>query len=106
MLQPSDGLVDDYVETMQSNASESAYKDIMLNFVGSELRSSKNKERGYPNYMMLLLFRGGNAHSKISKAVGSHAPHSAALGTTIRGAFGDYNYDKDGHIDYFQPAIV
>ena len=39
------------------------------------------------------------------RSVHTH-PHSAALGTTIRGAFGDYNRDTSGKIDYFQPSVV
>ena len=106
MLQPSDAFVDEYVDTMKKNASETEFKHTMMDFVDTELRYDGSTDRGYPNWMMMLLFKGENARSKLSVQVGAHSPHSAALGTTIRGAFGDYNRDNSGKIDYFQPSVV
>ena len=106
MLQPSDAFVDEYVDTMKKNASETEFKHTMMDFVNTELRYDGSTDRGYPNWMMMLLFKGENARSKLSVQVGAHSPHSAALGTTIRGAFGDYNRDTSGKIDYFQPSVV
>lgn len=106
MVQPSDEMVDMYVQTMEQNASDTEFKNTVVHFVNTELRRKGSVERGYPNYLMLLLFKGKNAREKLSVAVGSHMPHSAALGNTIRGAFGDYNRRSDGTIDYFQPSVI
>ena len=58
MIQPSNDFVDEYVDTMKKNASETEFKETMIDFVNTELRYEGSTDRGYPNWMMMLLFKG------------------------------------------------
>ena len=58
MIAPSDAMVDAYLSSMRNNATDGPWKDAMLRFVEHELLEKHNVERGYPNRLMLLLFKG------------------------------------------------
>jgi len=57
--------------------------------------------------MLMLMFKGPDAREALKTTIGQHLPNSAAWGNTIRGAFGDYNIEKNtGEVRVFQPAVV
>ncbi|MBO4303654.1 MAG: nucleoside-diphosphate kinase [Lentisphaeria bacterium] len=61
--------------------------------------------------MMILLFRGENVSRKLLQAVGELLPsartrQSAIIGETIRDIYGDLVFNRDGSVDYFEPAVI
>ena len=95
MIMPSDQMVDEYLQALKKNATEEDYRQAMAGFIDTELRNKHSVQRGYPNRIMLMLFKGEDAQKKITSVVGGHVPIRRALGHTIRGAFGDYNINKN-----------
>merc|ERR1712166_34926 len=106
MYSPSSEMVSEYAERHRAVSkhmdSGTEFHKSMNNFITTELDARLDSERGYPNWMMLLLFKGPNARESLKETIGLHVPNSAAWGNTIRGAFGDYATDRG----VFQPAVV
>ena len=106
MILPSDAMVDEYMEALDASDYAEDYKQAMSAFLDTELRDEGSRARGYPNRLMLILFKGEAAQQKLTAVVGGHIPRRSARGTTIRGAFGDYNLNKTtGEIEHFQFAV-
>lgn len=103
-------MVDEYVAThakiSEGMASGFKFHDAMNQFIDTELRAEASVARGYPNWMMLLLFKGPNAREALMGSIGQHLPNTAAMGQSIRGAFGDYDIEASGKVREFQPAVV
>ena len=55
--------------------------------------------------VLMLVFKGENAVSKIRQTVG-HILHERTSGETIRDTFGDYVTDDHGTLRYFEPAAI
>lgn len=68
-------------------------------------------EDGSPVRVMLLLFRGEDACKKLSETVGGllpNAKHRQAqdiIGETIRDTYADLVFNRDGSLNYFEPAV-
>ena len=61
--------------------------------------------------IMILLFRGEDQSRKLLRAVGELLPsartrQSAIVGETIRDVYGDLVFNRDGTVDYFEPAVI
>lgn len=102
IFEPSDAMVDEYVAThakiSEGMASGFKFHDAMNQFIDTELRAEASVARGYPNWMMLLLFKGPNAREALMGSIGQHLPNTAAMGQSIRGAFGDYDIEASGKV--------
>jgi nucleoside diphosphate kinase len=54
-----------------------------------------------------MLFRGDEAVRKVRAVVGNLSPERRSGGETIRGTYGDLiTDDEDGHVRYFEPAVL
>ncbi|MBR2905696.1 MAG: nucleoside-diphosphate kinase, partial [Lentisphaeria bacterium] len=64
-----------------------------------------------PVRILILLFRGEDACRKLSEIVGSHLPNakhrlsSDIIGETIRDTYADLVFNRDGSLNYFEPAV-
>lgn len=66
---------------------------------------------GRRHRVMMLLFRGEDACAKLFAVAGDIQQHSRAnasrvTGETIRDTYADLVYDADGHVRYFEPAVL
>ncbi len=102
MMAPSDEFVDRYKDLLARQDIQSPVKEGLLDYCEAYLRP--NNRLGISNRTLLLLFRGENAAQALSDVVGpiSRQPR----GDTIRGTYGDYVLERDGHIHYFEPACL
>lgn len=104
MFGPSQELVNrfaDQLRTMPDVRPER--RDILADYV---LRAfGPETDTGRPHRVMLLLFEGENAISKIYEAAGAlnDAQESA---DTVRGTYGDCVRDAAGNVIYFEPAVL
>lgn len=55
--------------------------------------------------VLLLVFKGDDAVLKIRNTVG-HIVNERTSGETIRDTYGDYFTDENGHVSYFEPAVL
>lgn len=64
-----------------------------------------------PVRILILLFRGEDACRKLAEIVGSHLPNakhlrsSDIIGETIRDTYADLVFNRDGSLNYFEPAV-
>ena len=56
--------------------------------------------------VMMLVFRGEDAVSKVRQAVGHVEPGKGPAGETIRDTYGDFISTPDGEPKYFEPAVL
>lgn len=103
MFAPSAELVREYAETLVTSETDSQRKvqEKLKEYVITNFSPSGS---GRPRVLMLL-FKGENAVSKIRAAVG-HILHESATGDTIRDTFGDFVTDPSGDVTYFEPAVI
>lgn len=64
-----------------------------------------NPATGKSRRVMLLVFEGDDAVSRVWKVTGS-ATTKITTGETIRDTYGDYVLDDQGHVQYFEPAVL
>ena len=101
MFCPSKELVDAYAATLVSEgtATQVEVQERLRRYVLENLSPSADLR---PRVLMLV-FKGEDAVSKIRAAVG-HILHDDPAGQTIRDTFGDYLTDAQGNVTYFEPA--
>jgi nucleoside diphosphate kinase len=103
MFAPSKALTEKYASTIVTDPeprhreTQELIKDYVLSHFQSDGTSSPR--------VLLLVFRGENAISKIRGAVG-HIVNERTSGETIRDTYGDYIADKSGKVTYFEPAVL
>ena len=99
----SDELVDRYRDTIAEMDLDDEFKRAWVQYVDENLR--RQNPLGISNRVMLLLFRGEHAVSRLKDdVVGSLTKQ--IQGNTIRQTYGDYLVDGDGHTRYFEPAVI
>jgi nucleoside diphosphate kinase len=104
MFGPSQDLVDRYVELILSNPDVSPGKrSILSDYVKRALSPDPGTDR--PHRVMLLLFEGEDAISKIYEAAGNFDDMKESE-DTVRGTYGDSIHDSEGKIIYFEPAVL
>src|SRR5687768_15563654 len=104
MFAPSQELVERYAAGLVTDkdpshraAQEQIQKYVLSNF-GSKHPGSKPR-------VMLLVFKGEDAVKKIREVVG-HILNERTSGETVRDTYGDYFTDAQGHVSYFEPAVL
>jgi nucleoside diphosphate kinase len=103
MFGPSVELASRYAESLRNTPSDDAKTSSLLaDYVE---KSYGPDEDGKPRRVMLLLLEGEDAVAKVWKATGSSTLRWGK-GETIRDTFGDYIEDGDGHVTYFEPAVL
>jgi nucleoside diphosphate kinase len=104
MFAPSQELVERYAAGLVTDkdpshraAQEQIQKYVLSNF-GAKQPGSKPR-------VMLLVFKGEDAVKKIREVVG-HILNERTSGETVRDTYGDYFTDAQGHVSYFEPAVL
>ena len=104
MFGPSQELVERYAELVRTNPDVAPdIQEILSDYILRAL--SPETDTGKPHRTMMLFFEGENAIRKIHDAAGGFddAQESA---DTVRGTYGDSVHDSDGHLVYFEPAVL
>ena len=105
MFAPSQALVDEYCQTIVTNADPQDRKiqELIRDYVKENL--APDPQTGLRERVMMLLFRGENAVSRIRKCVGTF--HEKLIGgESIRDTYGDIVFNRDGSVKYFEPAVL
>jgi len=104
MFGPSMELVEEYARLVRGiDSGPSDASNIIADYI---LKSyGPSPVTGKPRRVMLLLFEGEDAVSKIWHVTGSSTLKWGS-GETIRDTYGDYIVDESGKVQYFEPAVL
>ena len=108
MLTPSRELVETYSDSIKEyfagrdDFSAKLFSDYMLDNFSPLLTGERER-------MLMLLFRGENACDKLSAVVGqlpnAKNRKTPIFGETIRDTYADLVFNRDGSLNYFEPAV-
>src|SRR5579859_6616991 len=106
MFAPSRELVERYAEVIMSpkDPQDRKIQELIRQYILDNY--SPDPKTGQRRRVMMLLFRGEDAVRKVRQVVGSFQPDKGAAGETIRDTYGDYVVGPDGHVKYFEPAVL
>jgi nucleoside diphosphate kinase len=105
MFAPSVELVSKYCEGLVNNdpdARHRATQELIKKYV---LEKFMPNEQGIHPRVLMLVFKGEDAVSKIRNVVG-HIVNERTSGETIRDTYGDYATDELDKVTYFEPAVL
>jgi nucleoside diphosphate kinase len=104
MFAPSKALTEKYASTIVTDPEprHRATQALIKEYV---LKQFQPDDNGTQPRVLLLVFRGESAVSKIRGVVG-HIVNERTSGETIRDTYGDYIADKHGKVTYFEPAVL
>ena len=104
MFSPGKELTEKYASTIVTDPEprHRATQELIRDYV---LKNFQPADDGTRSRVLLLVFRGEDAISKIRNTVG-HIVNERTSGETIRDTYGDYIADKDGKVTYFEPAVL
>lgn len=106
MFAPSAELVKSYAASLVSDRdpepSHRATQELLKKYVLTNFMPGGAVKR--PR-VLLLVFRGEDAVSKVRATVG-HIVNERTSGETIRDTYGDYHVDGNGVVTYFEPAVL
>jgi nucleoside diphosphate kinase len=104
MFAPSSALVEEYASTIITDPDprHAETQGLIREYVQKNFSPDA---QGRPARVLMLVFRGENAVSKIRHVVG-HIAHERTRGETIRDTYGDYVLDAEGRVIYFEPAAL
>src|SRR6266436_2415901 len=105
MFAPSEELVKKYSEAIISanDPQDRRIQELIYNYILQNL--GPDPKTGRRRRVMVLLFKGEDAVRKTRSVVGNIGPDRRG-GETIRDTYGDLIIDEDGHIRYFEPAVL
>jgi nucleoside diphosphate kinase len=106
MFAPSAELVKQYAATIVSaqDTQDRKIQELLRDYVLENL--SPDPKTGRRRRVMTLLFRGDDAVRKVRSVVGNLSPDRRG-GETIRDTYSDLILDEnDGHVRYFEPAVL
>ena len=99
----SDEFLDHYKEILCPPDTEPAIRQAWHTYIDQSLRQ-QNAWGSLPR-CMFMLFRGANAVRHLKEDVIGRFTEEP-VGDTVRGTFGDFIRDEQGHIRYFEPAVI
>jgi nucleoside diphosphate kinase len=106
MFAPSAELVKEYAATIVSaqDTQDRKIQELLRDYVLENL--APDPKTGRRRRVMALLFRGEDAVRKVRSVVGNLSPDRRG-GETIRDTYSDLIIDEnDGHVRYFEPAVL
>jgi nucleoside diphosphate kinase len=106
MFAPSAELVKQYADTIVSaqDTQDRKIQELLRDYVLENL--SPDPKTGRRRRVMALVFRGDDAVRKVRSVVGNLSPDRRG-GETIRDTYSDLIIDEsDGHVRYFEPAVL
>ena len=99
----SDAFLDQYTKVICPPETDPAIRTAWHNYIDTSLR--RENPLGSLPRCMFLMFRGSNAVRHLKEdVIGGFTEQP--VGDTVRGTFGDFIRDADGHIHYFEPAVI
>lgn len=104
MFAPSQKLVQEYAASIVTDPEprHRATQELIRKYVLKNLGPDASGQR---QRVMLLVFRGENAITKIRATVG-HIVNERTAGETIRDTYGDYLVNEHGDVTYFEPGVL
>jgi nucleoside diphosphate kinase len=108
MLTPTRELTEKYAELLKRTVSTKA-ADLLSDYVSNSFMPS---EDGTKRRVLMLLFKGENACSKLYTIAGRLSPESRGAGEmritgeTVRDTYADLVFDSSGNLKYFEPAVL
>lgn len=114
MFAPSRELAQEYAQIIRNQDIStdldirSEDKEAMRNLIARYVMDNiaPDSETGQKRRVMMLLFQGENAVQKLRDEVVGHITVSSVSGETIRDTYGDCVVDRQGHVQYFEPAVL
>jgi nucleoside diphosphate kinase len=105
MFAPSSELVQKYSEAIVSanDPQDRKIQEMIRDYILKNL--SPDAKTGQRRRVMMLIFQGEDAVRKVRSVVGNLDPERRT-GETIRDTYGDLIYDSNGHVSYFEPAVL
>lgn len=104
MFGPSAELARKYADLVRKSPDvDPAEREILADYVLRAYMPDPATDRR--RRVMMLLFEGEDAISKVRDAVGALRPH-AYSGETVRDTYGDYIVDENGQVKYVEPAVM
>ncbi len=105
MFAPSQELVREYGETIISahDSQDRKIQELLKQYVLENL--APESKTGRRRRVMMLLFKGDEAVRKVRSVVGNLSPNRRG-GETIRDTYSDLIMDDNGHVRYFEPAVL
>lgn len=103
MFGPTPDLVRRYSDLVRAAAPEEKTCQLIADYIREAY--APNPATGRPRRVMMLLFEGEDAVRKIWEATGGATSNSPS-GQTIRDTYGDFILDRQGSVQYFEPAVL
>jgi nucleoside diphosphate kinase len=105
MFAPSPELVKEYADNIVSahDTHDRKIQELLREYVLNNL--APDPKTGQRRRVMMLLFRGDEAVRKVRSVVGNLSPDRRG-GETIRDTYSDLIQDDNGHVRYFEPAVL
>jgi nucleoside diphosphate kinase len=105
MFAPSAELVQEYAAKVVSsnNPQDARVQHLVRDYIQTNF--SPDPRTGRRRRVMVLLFRGEDAASKVRSVVGNFTLNRRS-GETIRDTYGDLIIDEAGTVKYFEPAVM
>src|SRR6202000_1412374 len=105
MFAPSAELVQQYSDVIvhAADSQDRRVQELIRDYILRNLAPDPKTKR--PRRVMMLLFRGEEAVRKIRSVVGNISAERRG-GETIRDTYGDLIMDEQGHVKYFEPAVL
>lgn len=104
MFAPSKDLITRYAAQLVSDP-EPTHQKTQERIRDYVLKNFSPTAAGSQPRVLLLVFKGEDAVTKIRNTVG-HIVNERTSGETIRDTYGDYVTDANGHVTYFEPAVL
>ena len=99
----SDAFLDRYKQIICPDGTDPAIRQAWQDYIDTSLRR-ENPWGSLPR-CMFLMFRGDNAVRHLKEDIIGRFTEQP-VGDTVRGTFGDFVRDANGHIHYFEPAVI
>ena len=104
MFGPSQELAEKYAELLRNDRE--IHDDIRSILADYVLRQyGPDPKTGKPRRVMMLLFEGEDAVSRLERVTGN-IRYTTASADTIRDTYGDLILDESGKVGYFEPAVL
>lgn len=105
MFAPSAELVKEYSQAIVSanDPQDRRVQELLRDYILQNL--SPDPKTGRRRRVMMLLFRGEEAVRTLRSVVGNLSPDRRS-GETIRDTYADMILDDNGHVRYFEPAVL
>jgi nucleoside diphosphate kinase len=106
MFAPSKELVEQYAEITVSpkDPQDRKIQELIRQYILDNY--SPDPKTGARRRVMMLVFRGPDAVKKLRESVGNFHSGKGTAGESIRDTYGDFVFDADGRVKYFEPAVL